>query len=106
MPLLSGDLRPEMVEALQHMQDALQDRLHHQQLSRQRDGSARPAARSTSREVMALFDHVIKSSKIGVRKPDPRIYRMMCEALGVDARGLRLSRRSRRQSEAGARAWA
>jgi putative hydrolase of the HAD superfamily len=34
-------------------------------------------------EVMALFDHVIESSKAGVRKPDPRIYLMMCEALGV-----------------------
>ena len=35
-------------------------------------------------EVMALFDHVIESAKIGLRKPDPRIYRMMIEALGVD----------------------
>jgi putative hydrolase of the HAD superfamily len=33
---------------------------------------------------MALFDHVIESAKIGLRKPDPRIYRMMVEALGVD----------------------
>ena len=37
-------------------------------------------------EVMALFDHVIESAKIGLRKPDPRIYRMMVEALGVDPR--------------------
>ena len=35
-------------------------------------------------EVMAVFDHVIESSKIGIRKPDPRIYQMMCEKLGVD----------------------
>ena len=34
--------------------------------------------------VMALFDHVIESAKIGLRKPDPRIYRMMVESLGVD----------------------
>jgi putative hydrolase of the HAD superfamily len=33
---------------------------------------------------MALFDHVIESAKIGLRKPDPRIYQMMVEALGVD----------------------
>jgi putative hydrolase of the HAD superfamily len=33
---------------------------------------------------MALFDHVIESAKIGLRKPDPRIYRMMVEALKVD----------------------
>jgi putative hydrolase of the HAD superfamily len=35
-------------------------------------------------EVMALFNHVIESAKIGLRKPDPRIYLMMIEALGVD----------------------
>jgi putative hydrolase of the HAD superfamily len=35
------------------------------------------------REVMAMFDCVIESAKIGIRKPDPRIYVMMCEALKV-----------------------
>jgi putative hydrolase of the HAD superfamily len=34
--------------------------------------------------IMARFDHVIESSKAGVRKPDPRIYQMMCELLGVE----------------------
>ena len=33
--------------------------------------------------IMTLFDHVIESSKIGLRKPDPRIYALMCEALDV-----------------------
>jgi putative hydrolase of the HAD superfamily len=33
---------------------------------------------------MVLFDHVIESAKIGLRKPDPRIYRMMLEALKLD----------------------
>jgi putative hydrolase of the HAD superfamily len=33
--------------------------------------------------VMARFDHVIESSKAGVRKPDARIYQMMCDALAV-----------------------
>jgi putative hydrolase of the HAD superfamily len=37
-------------------------------------------------EVMALFNLVIESAKIGLRKPDPRIYQMMAEALGVDPR--------------------
>ena len=35
-------------------------------------------------EIMTLFDHVIESSKLGIRKPDPRIYALMCEALDVD----------------------
>ena len=34
--------------------------------------------------VMARFDHVIESSKVGVRKPDPAIYQMMSDALGVE----------------------
>ena len=33
--------------------------------------------------VMDRFDHIIESSKAGVRKPDPRIYAMMCAALEV-----------------------
>lgn len=35
-------------------------------------------------KIMARFEHVIESSKAGVRKPDPRIYLMMCETLGVE----------------------
>ena len=34
--------------------------------------------------VLSLFDHVIESSKLGIRKPDPRIYALMCEALDVE----------------------
>jgi putative hydrolase of the HAD superfamily len=39
----------------------------------------------TAGDIMGLFDAVIESSKAGVRKPDPRIYLMMCELLGVAA---------------------
>ena len=35
------------------------------------------------REIIEMFDHLIESSKAGIRKPDPRIYTMMCEALSV-----------------------
>lgn len=35
-------------------------------------------------DIMARFVHVIESSKAGVRKPDARIYQMMCEKLGVE----------------------
>jgi putative hydrolase of the HAD superfamily len=33
--------------------------------------------------IMELFDGIIESSKAGLRKPDPRIYEMMCELLQV-----------------------
>ena len=39
--------------------------------------------RSAVAEVMALFEHVVESSKLGFRKPDPRIYRHACELVGV-----------------------
>lgn len=35
-------------------------------------------------EILTLFDHVIESSKAGVRKPEIRIYEMMCETLEID----------------------
>jgi putative hydrolase of the HAD superfamily len=35
-------------------------------------------------QVFARFEHTIESSKAGVRKPDPRIYLMMCEYLGLE----------------------
>jgi putative hydrolase of the HAD superfamily len=34
-------------------------------------------------DVDAMFDVMIESSKVGVRKPDQRIYELACEALGV-----------------------
>ena len=34
-------------------------------------------------EILALFECVIESSKLGMRKPDPRIYQHACEQMGV-----------------------
>jgi putative hydrolase of the HAD superfamily len=33
--------------------------------------------------VAGLFEFVLESSKVGVRKPEPAIYLMACERLGV-----------------------
>ena len=33
--------------------------------------------------IYALFDAVLESRVLGVRKPDPRFYELACEALGV-----------------------
>jgi putative hydrolase of the HAD superfamily len=32
------------------------------------------------------LDHIIESAKIGLRKPDQQIYRMMADVLAVDPR--------------------
>ncbi|MCW8952588.1 MAG: HAD-IA family hydrolase, partial [Rhodospirillales bacterium] len=39
--------------------------------------------RADVKEVFSIFDAVIESSKAGVRKPDPKIYRIACDAIGV-----------------------
>ena len=46
--------------------------------------SASPMGGLYKGEIMELFHHVIESAKAGVRKPDPRIYRMMTDALQVE----------------------
>lgn len=84
VPLLSGDPRPEMVEALRRVRQHFKTGCITNNLPANAIGSSGGRALYIA-ETMALFDHVIESAKIGLRKPDPRIYRMMVEALGVDA---------------------
>ena len=83
LPLLAGDLRPEMVEALRRTRAKLKTGCITNNLPANAIGSAGGRTLYIA-EVMALFDHVIQSAKLGLRKPDPRIYRMMVEAIGVD----------------------
>lgn len=50
------------------------------------DGSAQTLGEdSRLHSIYRQFDHVIESTKVGLRKPEPRIYEMMIEALGVSA---------------------
>jgi putative hydrolase of the HAD superfamily len=83
LPLLSGDLRPEMVEALRRVKTKFKTGCITNNLPANSIGSHVGRSLYVA-EVMALFDHVIESAKIGIRKPDPRIYRMMTETLGVN----------------------
>jgi putative hydrolase of the HAD superfamily len=83
LPLLSGNLRPEMVEALRRVKATFKTGCITNNLPANAIGSLGGRSIYVA-EVMALFDHVIKSAKIGLRKPDPRIYQMMTKALGID----------------------
>jgi putative hydrolase of the HAD superfamily len=83
LPLLYGELRPEMVEALRRVKAKFKTGCITNNLPANSIGSQGGRSLYVA-EVMALFDHVIESAKIGLRKPDPRIYRMMTEALGAD----------------------
>jgi len=81
--LLAGDFRPDVIAALRRIKaGGLKTGCITNNVPANQTGSAE--GRSLyAREVMELFDHVIESAKTGIRKPDPRIYEMMCEALGV-----------------------
>jgi putative hydrolase of the HAD superfamily len=75
--LLSGQVRPEMVVALDRVIEAGYTTAC---LTNNIVGSE---ARPDVAAIMARFRHVVESSKVGVRKPDPRIYQLACSALGV-----------------------
>jgi len=86
LALLSGDIRPEMVAALDWLKangyriGCITNNVpagHGAQMSSTAEKAEAIAA------IMARFDHVVESSKVGVRKPNPAIYRLACDVLGV-----------------------
>ena len=86
LALLSGDIRAEMVAALDWLKangyriGCITNNVptgHGAQMSSTADRAEAIAA------ILARFDHVVESSKVGIRKPDPAIYRLACDALGV-----------------------
>ncbi len=84
--LLALTLRPEMVAALRRVKSAGYQTGCITNNLPQFDSTAMLAESgkaAEAKEILSLFDHVIESSKAGVRKPEPRIYEMMCEALKV-----------------------
>jgi putative hydrolase of the HAD superfamily len=82
IPLLRGAVRPEMVEALRRIKARHKTGCITNNVPSMQANNTDPNA-FYAREIMEMFDHVIESSKVGVRKPNPRIYEMMCEALRV-----------------------
>jgi putative hydrolase of the HAD superfamily len=86
LPLLSGDVRPRMVEALKLCKRHFRVGCITNNMAQGRGPSMATSEAGASRSagIMALFDAIIESSKAGVRKPDPRIYLMACEKIGVD----------------------
>jgi len=83
--LLSGDIRPRMVRVLEHCKAHYQVAcITNNVRSGQGPGMASSSERASQvAEVMALFDLVVESSQEGIRKPNPQIYQLTCERLGV-----------------------
>ncbi len=86
LALLGGEVRPEMVTALarcrQHFKTGL---LTNNFLSDPTLLGERFGSRSQEVErVLAMFDVVVESWKVGVRKPEPRFYEISCELLAIE----------------------
>ena len=84
--VLSGDLRPRMVEVLkvckQHYKVACIT-------NNVKAGKGPGMNQNTEKanqvgQVMDLFDAIIESSVVGIRKPNPAIYQMACKTLEVN----------------------
>lgn len=88
--LLHGDLRPEMVVALDRVRGAglltacLTNNVAGGDGRHSAFGDDDPTGRRQQiAEVMDRFDAVVESSKVGVRKPETRFYELACSLLGV-----------------------
>jgi putative hydrolase of the HAD superfamily len=85
LPLISGRVRPAMVEALKTCKQRFKVGCITNNM-KTGEGAAMAATaegHSATAAIFPLFDAILESSKAGVRKPDPRIYLMMCELLAV-----------------------
>ena len=82
LALLGGGIRPEMVEAVRRCAERIPTGLVTNTFIGVVAGAPVPR-RPELEAIMGLFHVVIESSAVGLRKPDPRIYEMACEQLGV-----------------------
>ena len=86
LALLSGELRQEMVKALRIIRydrkiGCITNNSNNEE-GPSMTGDPDKAARIG--EVMDLFHVVIESSKVGIRKPDPEIYKLACRELEIE----------------------
>jgi putative hydrolase of the HAD superfamily len=85
LALLGGELRPAMVEALRRCHDRLKTALltnNFVAMDPERSGGS---AGGPGDAVLDHVDVIVESSRMGLRKPDPAIYRLVCDELGIDA---------------------
>jgi putative hydrolase of the HAD superfamily len=71
---LAGDIRPQMVAALKAIKT---------QGLKQACLTNNFNAMSAENPILSVFDVIVESSRIGVRKPEPRFYEIACEQLDI-----------------------
>lgn len=79
--MLMGELRPAMVEAVRRCTERLKTGLLTNNFV---TGNGHVDRENEMGRVMAMFDVVVESSQVGVRKPDPRFYEIACTQLEID----------------------
>ena len=82
--LLKGEVRPQMISALKSIKDrlilaCLTNNI--QAMDKEFEGNI--SASGKHDEVMKLFDFVVESSKVNVRKPDPDFYLLACKKANI-----------------------
>ena len=82
LELLAGEVRPEMVEAVRRCGDRLKTGMLTNNVASM--GAEEMSGAGSHADVLGLFDVIVESSKVGVRKPDPRFYEMACELLDIE----------------------
>ena len=84
--LLKGQIRPEMITALEKIRGNLIQACltNNIQSMGDIDFEGNVSAAGKHEEVMGMFDFVFESSKENVRKPDPEFYLRACERGNVD----------------------
>lgn len=83
LALLRGDIRPDMVTALDRVRRAGYKTACLTNNVQDPTSASGPGDRAVA-EIMARFDAVVESSKVGVRKPEPAFYDIACTLLGVE----------------------
>ena len=81
LALLSGQPRPAVLEAVRRCSARLPTGLLTNNFTFK--DAAMSGGRPDLEEILSLFHVIIESSKVRLRKPDPRIYELATEALGV-----------------------
>lgn len=77
--LLKGSIRKNMVSFLKELKSDFKLGC----ITNNVKSSSEENNDNETKEAMSLFDHVIESSIVGIRKPNPEIYMMSCDALKV-----------------------
>jgi putative hydrolase of the HAD superfamily len=87
LELLSGDVRPRMVAAMKTCkQHFLLACITNNMATGEGPSMAKTNEKAAQiKEIMELFDVVVESSKEGIRKPDPEIYRIVIDRMGITA---------------------